>query len=87
MNNVALKFLEKLVATYGSLHTFYAQTTSESDEHFERSEPVKRIRHDTTVFEAEEIMTTGTSKRYKSLEQIRDEFKLSMKARGGLKEK
>lgn len=67
--------IEKLVANYSTLETYYAKAPSKSDKYLFHNEPVNRIRPNSTVFEAEDILTKGrTEKKWKSIAQVRNEF-------------
>lgn len=66
--------IEKLVANYSTLETHYAKAASKSDKYLHHSEPVKRIRPNTTVFEAEDILTAGTKKKWKTFKEFNEEF-------------
>lgn len=64
---------EKLIANYSTLQTYYAKAASKSDKYLHHNEPVKRIRPNTSVFEAEDILA-GKNKKWKSIEEFKEEF-------------
>lgn len=72
-NKIVFAFPEKLVANYGSLQTFFAGSTSESDKFLQRQEPERRIRYSSTHAEVEDIMTAGVEKKMKTRKNVEEE--------------
>lgn len=69
-------FTEKLVANYSTLQTYYAKGGSKSDKFLQYEKPVDRIRPSTSVFEAEDILTQGKQKKWKTMDEVREDWDL-----------
>lgn len=67
---------EKLIANYSTLETHYADAASKSDRYLQYSEPVDRIRPNTSIFEAEDILTKNQKKKWKTISEFRKENKI-----------
>lgn len=61
------------MVNYSTLEIYYANAPSKSDKYLRREEPVNRLRHDTSVLEAENIVA-GKEKKWKTLEEARRDF-------------
>lgn len=58
---------------YGTLETYYANTPSKSDKYLHHEESENRLRNSTTFLEAENIIA-GKAKKWKTLEEAKEEF-------------
>lgn len=69
--------IEKLVGNYGSLETFYAKGSSESDKYIHKKEPsnVKVITADTSIYEMEDILTQGQKSKWLTKEEAHERWK------------
>lgn len=63
-----------MVTNYSTLQTYYAQGASKSDKYLHYEKPIDRIRPATSVFEAEDMLTKGMEKKWKTVEEAKKEW-------------
>lgn len=62
------------MTNYSTLQTYFAESISESDKYLHRGESERTIKSNTTLSEANEIMTAHTDKKYKTFDEVKQEW-------------